>query len=80
VVGLVLAQGIGLAGAGLAAGVLAATAAARVLATQLYQVSPFDPVTFAVMVPVLLGAAVFASWLPARTASRVDPLVALREE
>jgi len=43
-------------------------------------VSAFDPVTFGVMIPVLLGAAVTASWLPARAASRVNPLVALREE
>jgi predicted permease len=80
VVRSVLAQGIGLAAAGLGVGLVAAIAAGRVLSGQLYQVSAFDPVTLGVMVPVLLAAAVFASWLPARAASRVDPLVALRQE
>jgi ABC-type antimicrobial peptide transport system permease subunit len=80
VVQLVLRQGVGLAAAGMGGGIIAALAATRLIASQLYQVSAFDPVTFGVMVPVLLGAAVLASWLPARAASRVDPLVALRDE
>jgi putative ABC transport system permease protein len=41
---------------------------------------PAEPLTFAVMVPVLIAAALFASFVPARRASRVDPLVALRYE
>jgi predicted permease len=80
VVGLVLRQGIGLAAAGMASGIVVALVATSLIATQLYQVSRFDPVTFGVMIPVLLSAAFLASWLPARAASRVDPLVALREE
>jgi predicted permease len=80
VVGLVLGQGIALAGIGLAVGLAGAVLAARLLTSQLYQVSPFDPVTFLVAAPVLLATAVAACWLPARRASRVDPLVALRCE
>jgi predicted permease len=63
---------------GLAVGLLGAVGLARVLSSQLYGVAAVDPVTFTVT-PILLGAvALFASWIPARRAARVDPLVALR--
>ncbi|MGA7855148.1 MAG: hypothetical protein WCA15_17640, partial [Candidatus Acidiferrales bacterium] len=65
---------------GVGAGVLAALGATRLLATQLYQVTPNDPLTF-VAVPILFVAiAIAACYLPARRATHVDPLVALRFE
>jgi len=77
---MVLSQGLKLALGGVAAGVLAALGATRLLATQLYQVTPNDPLTF-VAVPILFVAiATAACYLPARRATHVDPLVALRFE
>lgn len=77
---LVLGQGAGLALIGVAAGVGAAFATTRVLSSLLYEVSPTDPVIF-VAVALLLGAvALLASYLPARRATRVDAMVALRAE
>ena len=65
---------------GLAAGLLGALGLARVLASQLYGVGAVDPVTF-IATPLILGGVAFvASWVPARRAARVDPLVALRSE
>jgi predicted permease len=80
VVGLVLKQGTALAGGGIALGALASAGLNRVLASQLFDVSPFDPTTFAGMVAVLLAAASAASFVPAWAASRIDPLRALRYE
>ncbi|MEO8100095.1 MAG: ABC transporter permease [Acidobacteriota bacterium] len=77
---MVLRQGMGLTMVGVAIGLTAAWAAARVLEDFLYGVKPQDPVVFAI-VPATLGAvALFAVWLPARRALRVDPAVALRHE
>ena len=72
---LVVGQGMTLALAGDHAGALAL---ARVMAAVLYEVRPTDPATFVTVVAVLLGAALVASWLPARRALRVDPVQALR--
>ena len=80
VVGLVVRQGALLAGIGLAAGLVLSLLATRLLGSLLYEVSATDPLTFAA-VPVLLAAvALAASWLPARRATRVDPVRALRSE
>jgi putative ABC transport system permease protein len=77
---LILRQALQLAGAGVALGVLGGLAATRLMESVLFGVVPTDPLTF-LAVPVLLGAvAVLASWLPARTATRVDPLTALRAD
>jgi predicted permease len=77
---LVLGQGARLALLGTGIGLLAAAGAGRLLGTLLFQVGAFDLPTFA-LVPVVLGSmALLASWLPARRAMRVDPLVAIREE
>ena len=65
---------------GLAAGLLGALGLARVLASQLYGVAAVDPVTFIATPLILGGVALVASWVPARRAARVDPLVALRSE
>ncbi len=75
---LVVGQGIALAGAGVIVGLAAALAATRVLRALLFDVAPSDPVTFASIIVLLLGAALLASWLPARRATRVDPTQALR--
>lgn len=80
VLALVLRQGIALAGAGIAAGVFLALAFTRLLSKLLCGVTPTDPVTFATAPAVLLGVAVLASWLPARRAARIDPLLALRRD
>ncbi|HET7456638.1 MAG TPA: ABC transporter permease [Gemmatimonadaceae bacterium] len=80
VVSLVVGQGARLAALGVVLGVLGAVGLAHLLDALLYGVAPTDPFTF-VVVPVALGAtALLASWLPARRAARVDPMVALRAE
>jgi predicted permease len=77
---LVLGQGAKLALTGIAIGIGIALSVSRVLASSLYGVTATDPMTF-VAVAILLGAvAVIASYLPARRAARLDPLVALRYE
>jgi len=80
VVGLVLRQGAGLTVAGIVIGAAGSVALNRLLASQLYNVSPFDAGTFAAMVGVLTATAFVATYIPARMASRIDPLAALRYE
>jgi ABC-type antimicrobial peptide transport system permease subunit len=77
---LVAWQGLRLAAAGLAIGVAAAFGLTRLIQAQLYGVGRLDPVTFAVVVVVVAGAALAAMLLPARRAARVDPIVALRRD
>jgi len=80
VVGLVLRQGMCSIGIALVIGLVGAAFATRALETQLFGVNATDPLTF-VVVPVSLGlVALVACYLPARRASRVDPLVALRSD
>jgi predicted permease len=80
VVGLVLKQGMLLAGIGAIAGILVALPVARMAAGLLYGVSATDPLTYAGITALLLGVALLACYLPARRATRIDPLVALRVE
>jgi ABC-type antimicrobial peptide transport system permease subunit len=80
ILGMVVGQGVRLAGAGAAVGLVASLLLGRLLRSQLFEVSPFDPVIFAGMVVILVGAAMLASYIPARRATRVDPMVALRHE
>lgn len=80
VVRLIMADGLRLALIGAMLGLAGAVVVARALARQLYRTGPFDPVAFAGMAALLLAVAALASWLPARRAARVDPLVALRRE
>jgi len=75
---MVVKQGLGLTIGGAAVGVVAAVLVTRVLSALLYGVSALDPVTFAVVLLVLLAVATVASYVPARRAARVDPLVAMR--
>jgi len=77
---LVVVQGLRLTLVGIAFGLAASFAASRLIASMLFDVSPTDVVTF-VAVPIVLGlAALGASYLPARRATRIDPMVALRYE
>jgi predicted permease len=80
VLSLILRQGMALAVVGLVIGVVGAVALTRVLRAQLFEISPTDPLTFVVIVLLLAAVAALASWLPARRATRVDPMVALRSE
>ena len=77
---LIMGDGIALTIAGLAMGLAASLAATRVLANQLYGVGATDPVTFAAVSLILAAVALAASYIPARRATRVDPIVALRHE
>jgi predicted permease len=77
---LVLADGVRLAVAGLAAGALIAAAATRALSSLLYGVEPTDPPTFTAIALLVAAVTLAASWLPARRAVRVDPVDALRAE
>jgi len=77
---MVIGSGLQLAVVGIAVGILVALGATRSPTTLLYQVAPNDPLTF-VAVPILFVAvAMAACYLPARRATHVDPLVALRFE
>jgi putative ABC transport system permease protein len=77
---MVLARGLLLAGAGTALGLAVAAVFTRALRSLLYGVSPLDPVSFVVVVILLCAVSLLASWLPARRAAQVDPVVALKSE
>jgi len=78
--GMVLRQGLLLAGIGIAAGLIGAFALTRLMTSLLYNVRPHDPITFAAVAAGLLLIALVASFLPARRATRVSPTTALRAE
>jgi len=80
VLSLVVGQGLRLALLGLALGLVAASAVTRFVASLLYGVTATDPVAFVGVSLLLLLVAVLASWLPARRATKLDPMVALRHE
>ncbi len=75
-----LLEGLAVVGSGIAAGLLGAFFLARVLASLLYGVTPRDPITFVGVPLLLLAIALIATWIPARRATRVEPVVALRYE
>jgi putative ABC transport system permease protein len=77
---LILGQGLRLAVVGVVLGVVAAIALTRLLQGLLFGISAGDPLTFAVIALLLVGVALLACWIPARRATKVDPLEALRSE
>jgi predicted permease len=77
---LVMRQSVGMILVGVGVGIAGAWAAGRVLVRLVDGVQSTEPSTFAIMIPVLVVAALFASFMPARRASRVDPVKALRQE
>jgi ABC-type antimicrobial peptide transport system permease subunit len=77
---MILGQGLTLASIGIAVGLVAALGVTRFAATLLYAVNPRDPATFVVVPAVLLAVALLACLLPARAASRLDPVEVLRSE
>jgi ABC-type antimicrobial peptide transport system permease subunit len=77
---LVVRQGLTLTGIGLVVGLVASVWATRLMQSLLVEVPPTDVTTYAVMAGLFAVVAVVASWAPARRATQIDPVVALREE
>jgi putative ABC transport system permease protein len=77
---MILREGLSMTIAGVTLGLLLALVLGRALGSMLYQVGPLDPVAFSVAPAVLVATAVVACWVPARRATRVAPMVALRFE
>ena len=77
---LVVRQGMACALIGIAVGLMAAYGLTRLMKTLLFNVTATDPTTFVAISCLLIGIALLAAWLPARRATKVDPLIALRHE
>jgi putative ABC transport system permease protein len=75
---LVVGQGMLLTGLGVGAGLASALLLTRLMATLLFGVSATDPLTFGLIACLLLTIALFACWIPAQRATKVDPIIALR--
>lgn len=80
VIRLIVGQGMRITALGIAAGLLGAFALTRLMSNLLYGVSPSDPITFAAVAGLMIVVALLACYIPARRATKVDPLVALRYE
>ncbi len=80
IMGMVVGQGIRLALVGIAVGIAGAFALSRLLSRFLYGVEATDPLTYAAVAGLLLAVAMLASYIPARRATRIDPMSALRAE
>jgi predicted permease len=77
---MVLVQGMLVALAGIGVGLVGAVALGRLLRSLLYEVSPTDPIVLALVATGLLAVAILATWLPARRAAAVDPIIALKQQ
>jgi len=77
---VILSEALLLAAIGIGVGLPVAFAAFRLIRSQLYGVEPSDPITLGMVIIVMIAVALFAAWLPARRAAKVDPMVALRHE
>ncbi|HKV99702.1 MAG TPA: ABC transporter permease [Vicinamibacterales bacterium] len=80
IAGLILRQGLWKGGIGVVLGLIGAVLLSSSMTTLLFNVKPTDPAVYAAVSLVLIGVALLASYLPARRASHIDPLIALREE
>ena len=80
IVRLIVGEGLVMAGAGLAIGAVGAWLLTGTMKTMLYEVSPLDPAVFAMTAVAVLAVTILASYVPARRALRVDPMVALRAD
>src|SRR4029077_12905343 len=80
VIRLVLGQSFGMIVVGIGIGILGALAGGRLLQHLVEGMQPADFSTFAIMIPILLATALFASFVPARRASEIDPMSALRQD
>ena len=80
VASLILRQGLWKAGVGVVLGLIGAALLSRSMTSLLFNVKPTDPIAYLAVSLVLIAVALLASYLPARHASRIDPLIALRDE
>ena len=80
VLGLVLAQGMRLVAVGVGVGLIGSWVLSRVLVSQVYGITARDPLTYGAVALLLGGVALLATYVPARRATRVDPMLALRSE
>ena len=80
IVGLIIRQGMTFTGIGIAIGLAGAVVASQAIAAMLFGVSRFDPITYLSVIVLLAGVSVMACGVPARRASRIDPMSALRQE
>ena len=80
VLGLVVGRAMRLTAIGLGVGVVLAVGAGQLLRSQIFGVSPLDPLTFAAVIGLLAAVAFLAAWVPARRAAQVDPIIALQAE
>jgi putative ABC transport system permease protein len=77
---VVIGQGLRLVVIGVVLGLVGAFASSRIISSLLFGVSSVDPITFAVMPLLLIGVALLACYNPARRATKIDPVIALRSE
>lgn len=80
IVGLIIKQGLGKTGVGIVIGLIGAFLVSRSMTSLLFGVTPTDPLVYGAVSLGLLGVALLASYLPARRAAKIDPLIALRDE